>query len=82
MSEQGKSAEELAMEARFPVTSFWSVSEAAQVLGDELAEVSRIRKQMDGYDYRYPEYLSDDLHRASLKVRDAVRYLMSDEADQ
>lgn len=62
--------------------SFYTVREAAEALAEELADLTRLREQERQYEYSTPEHIRDSMNASARRVRDAVRYLVSDEANE
>lgn len=63
------------------MATYWNTEDAALDLGHSLKRIAELEAQKAKYDYRYPESLGDDIRTEADKVRDAIRHLMSTEAD-
>lgn len=61
--------------------NYWSRTEAALGLGRSLKRIAELEDQKGRYDYSYPPALADEQAALARDVRDAVRYLVSTEAD-
>jgi len=59
---------------------FFSPHEAALALHKGLAEVAAIDAERGRWEWEAPDHVRQDRDRAAVTVRDAVRYLCSDES--
>jgi len=59
---------------------FFSTHEAALALHQGLAEVAAVDGERGRWEWEMPYHVQQDRDRAADKVRDAIRYLCSDEA--
>lgn len=61
--------------------AYFGADEAALSLAQNLLRVEELEQSKERYDYSYPPHLMDDLRDASRRVRSAIRYLVSSDAD-
>jgi len=63
------------------MSNYYSAADAAEGLTDGLQEMKRLAKERERYEWDAPYAWTEDKDRAVRRVRDAVRFLCSPEAD-
>ena len=64
-----------------PTSTWYGYEGAASALGEALRDLYRLEREQENYHYELPPTLRDDMKNAARRARNAVRYLMSEDAD-
>lgn len=63
------------------MSDYYNAADAVEALADGMREMKRLAKDRERYEWDAPYAWTQDKERAVRRVRDAVRFLCSPEAD-